>query len=161
MEQGQITKYLSIMEDELDRLKDLSDSYLKNVRTGDEGERHDIIIGDMITSIGRLFAVEMNKKEINLTIERSLDDLKINFNEGFLRQIFINLIYNAIQADAKNIVIYSNEEKSNDIFVEDDGTGIKNPTGKIFSNLSSLPKMTVPVSDYPSARKYSMKISEI
>ena len=125
MESWQVKKYLTIMESELKRLKELSESYLKNISTNDEDERSSIKLTDTLNSISKLFVFEFNKKGIDLSIDNAVSESYVSFNENHLRQILINLIYNAIQADATIIKIYCNPDNKTDIFIEDNGKGIK------------------------------------
>ncbi len=66
-----------------------------------------------------------SEKEINITIDNSLENIEVNSDEEYLTRIFVNLISNAIDAKAKNIKIYSKQNSEDiEIYVANDGSKI-------------------------------------
>jgi signal transduction histidine kinase len=133
METPQIRKYLEIIEGELDRMKELSETYLKNIRANEHGTAQDVDLGELLESIGKLLVFEFNKKQVLFEADASVRGLTVRFNIAYLRQILINLIYNSIEAGSKKIKIYGSSNGSTAVFIEDDGNGIKeNETKHLF-----------------------------
>ncbi len=130
-----VKNYLKIIADDLDRVKDLCESYLaayKNDSQDDNIKDMDLYIS--IQSISDLLKFDLRKKEINLDLDKSVINKKISFNPNKFKQVFLNLFYNSIEANAKNIKIYSVSRKNSlELIFSDDGGGISPvDAGKIF-----------------------------
>jgi signal transduction histidine kinase len=113
-------KYLQTMNDELARIKELTENYLQNFRSSNNN-KIEINTYLLLQSIEILLKHELEKKNINFNIDNNLENFTITFNSMQIRQIFINLIYNSIEAGSKNIKIFSDNAN---IYIEDDGLGI-------------------------------------
>lgn len=126
MEDESIDKYLSIIAKDLDRIKDLSDSFLKSYKR--DANQKDTVsdIYLIAQSVYTLIKFDLMKKEITFTIDKSLLNKKVMIGSYQLRQIFLNLFYNSIEANAGMITIKAvDNDDIIDIYIEDDGDGIK------------------------------------
>ncbi|HPO49313.1 MAG TPA: HAMP domain-containing sensor histidine kinase [Spirochaetota bacterium] len=120
-----IKKYLEIISSDLERVKNLSDAFLKTCKNEviSEDNLSDIYI--QLNSVYDLVRFDLQKKEVKLVIDKSTVNQRINLSPYHIRQIFLNLIYNAIEANAKNILIRGEViNKYLLIFIEDDGDGV-------------------------------------
>lgn len=135
MEKNKINEYLNIMHDEVVKTKKLTESFLKSFKKDNIDNIELINLNDFFNSIIELIGYEINKNNILLTINPDLKKIKVLFNQYKLREIFLNLIFNSIEADSKKIEIY-HEKNDNQlkIFIKDDGTGLsKTCSQKLFT----------------------------
>ncbi len=134
LSQESIKSYLKTIADDLNRVKDLCDSYLSAYKNDSHENLKDIDVYLGIQSVSELLRFDLRKREINLTLHESLINQKIKFDANKFKQVFLNLFYNSIEANAKNIKIYCEHNNDTlDLFFTDDGDGI-NPldSNKIF-----------------------------
>ena len=86
-----------------------------------------INLNDFFYTITELIKYELNKNNISLIINPDLKKVKIFFNPYKLREVLLNLIFNSIEAGAKNINIScTNMDNLLNIFIKDDGIGLPN-----------------------------------
>lgn len=125
MSEESVKKYLEIMDSDLDRIKNLSDAFLKTCKRESVSNNDSSDIYIQLNASYDLIRFDLQKKEVKLTIDKGIVNHRVKLSPYHLRQIFLNLIYNSIEADAKNINI-THDVKNNYlyIFVEDDGNGI-------------------------------------
>lgn len=120
-----IEEYLNIIMDELKRVKHLSESFLNTFRTSGDISKAENNIYEILSTVRELLMFEIQKKGVKITLDDSLLNKKVLFNNYQLRQVFLNLIYNSIEAGSKNIEIYfGKDENQMEIFIKDDGNGI-------------------------------------
>ncbi len=135
MEENKINEYLNIMHDEVVKTKKLTESFLKSFKKDNKENKELINLNDFFNTIIELIRYELNKNNITLTINPELKKMKVLFNLYKLREVFLNLIFNSIEADSKKIEI--NHEVNNNylkIFINDDGEGLsKTGRQKLFT----------------------------
>lgn len=127
MEAGSIPKqeYLSIMKEELDRIEEISSGLLTFVKPATQ--KYEFVnINEIINSVINLFGTEAFKKSIRIEVNISETDNIIYCVKNQIKQVFINLIKNAIEAlDGGNIYIAARRfNKEIKIEVKDNGPGI-------------------------------------
>ncbi|HBD94442.1 MAG: hypothetical protein A2015_06580 [Spirochaetes bacterium GWF1_31_7] len=130
MDKESIIRYLSVIASETDRIKDLAETYLKNFRSGKKGSGEIINLKEIAGSLITLIKPELTKKNGVICIDKSCENTFFYCNNSEFRQILINLIYNALEADAKSITISAQSfVQTVEIFITDDGKGV-DPTVK-------------------------------
>lgn len=126
MKDETVEKYLAIIAEDLERVRSLSDSFLSSCRKDSQSPAESLDIYLLLQSIYELLRFELQKREIKFELDKALLNCKITFPSYKLRQIFINLIYNSIEAGAKKISISGRTKGEHlELFVEDNGEGIK------------------------------------
>ena len=128
-------KYIPILREEIERVLIILQDFLTMTKVKVEKETMDIylLIEDVVDSLKPI----MKNKNIKLDLEIPDSELYIEGDYNRLKQVFINLIKNSVEAipDNKvgNIKIYSKENNDNiEIFIEDNGIGMsKEVLGKI------------------------------
>ncbi len=118
---------LERIDNEVDRLKGLTTELLSYSSGNQEEERKPCDLNTILTEVLTLMRYELNKKHI--TTSENLNELPIlNIDKNKFKQIFINLILNAIQAmDANGQISVSskvNQDKTVIISLCDNGSGI-------------------------------------
>jgi signal transduction histidine kinase len=127
MPDAKIEEYLNIILNELIRVKNLSESFLTTFRTSPNISKLEINIHEIIKSVCELLMFEIQKKGIKIALDDSILNKTVFFNNHQLRQVFLNLVYNSIEAGSKSIEIYSGENENQiEIYIKDDGNGINN-----------------------------------
>lgn len=122
----QNSKYLDIVEEEIERLNKIVVDFLFAVRPL-KFEFSSVDINTLINSLGDFFTEEFNRSGISLRLELSKDLPLINGDERFLRQMFINLLKNAMGAMISGGIIEIKTWLADDflqISIEDTGSGI-------------------------------------
>jgi len=118
--------YYSVIEDELSRIEQISSELLTLAKPHSDNRRnHNIIqlIGDVIV----LLTPQANLKNIEILLRTSREDLYINCENTKIKQVFINLIKNAIDSmeNGGNIFLNVVEVDENiQIQIIDQGSGI-------------------------------------
>lgn len=126
MKDETVEKYFSIIAEDLERVRSLSDSFLSSCKKDSKLPDAPLDSYLLIQSIYELLKFDLQKREIKFELDKGLLNQKILFPSYKFRQIFINLLYNSMEAGAKNISIYGKKERERlEIFVEDNGEGIK------------------------------------
>ena len=120
-------KYIPILREEIERVLIILQDFLTMTKVKVEKEPMDIylLIEDVVDSLKPI----MKNKNIKLDLEIPDSELYIEGDYNRLKQVFINLIKNSVEAipDNKvgNIKIYSKENNDNiEIFIEDNGIGM-------------------------------------
>jgi signal transduction histidine kinase len=120
-----IKEYLNVIADEIGKTKKLTNSFLTSFRKGNDFPVNEFLLNDLFSAINDLLKFDLTKNAIILNIKNGLLMKNVTFNFYKLREVFINLLYNSIEAKAKNIEIFSEEdEKYFNIYFKDDGEGI-------------------------------------
>jgi|GEM_PF-2162886 len=135
MKKEKINDYLNIIDREIIRVRKLAENYLQIFKKDIEPKKELIKIHDALTSIVELLKYDLIKNSISIDIDNSLFNKEILFNNNQFRQVFLNLIYNSIEAHAKNIKISAvTKDNMLNILIIDDGVGIPaDIKNKIFS----------------------------
>lgn len=113
----------------LDIISESSENLIKFVQTYRELSgvarplRKAIILKDLIDNVILLEQEQLSAKNIECRYSTDNIDIKVYADEGQLTQIFINLIKNAIQANASQIKIESGTNTDGDIFVRVSNNG--------------------------------------
>ena len=104
-----VRKYLKLADQELDRIAQITKNTLGFYR--DSGSPSEVNISKMLEEVQALYARKLKFKNITLRADYG-DDIKIVGFPGEIRQIFANLIANAIEAISDNgCLIYSSVER--------------------------------------------------
>ncbi|GIN64122.1 hypothetical protein J27TS8_41150 [Robertmurraya siralis] len=118
--------YYSIIEDELSRIEQISSELLTLAKPHSENRKsHNIV--QIIEEVKLLLTSEANMKNIELLLECTNRELYVCCEDTKIKQVFINLIKNAIDAmeNGGNIILYVMEIKESiQIQVIDQGCGI-------------------------------------
>lgn len=113
----------------LDIISESSENLIKFVQTYRELSgvarplRKAIILKDLIDNVILLEQEQLSAKNVECRYSTDNIDIKVYADEGQLTQIFINLIKNAIQANASQIKIESGTNTDGDIFVRVSNNG--------------------------------------
>lgn len=121
-----VTKYLGIVEEEIERLNKIVVDFLFAVRPI-RLEFHPLSINELVRSLSEFFSREFESSGVVLTIHMAEDLPLIQGDERFLRQMLVNLVKNALTATpAGGTVTISTTEKDEmaEITVVDTGEGI-------------------------------------
>ncbi len=129
-------KYIPILREEIERVLILLQDFLSITTVNIDKESIDIylLIDDVVDSIKPI----LKNKNIDLKLEIPDDELYIDGDYNRLKQVFINLIKNSVEAIPDKhrgiIRIYSNlEEKNVKIYIEDNGEGMSDEVLKKFA----------------------------
>lgn len=113
----------------LDIISESSENLIKFVQTYRELSgvarplRKAIILKDLIDNVILLEQEQLSAKNVECRYSTDNIDIKVYADDGQLTQIFINLIKNAIQANASQIKIESGTNTDGDIFVRVSNNG--------------------------------------
>jgi len=135
IKRDKIKEYLEIISKEVIRTKELSETYLKTFKKDNNDNKRLINIYETIKGVYDLIKFDIEKRGINFFIDDSLLNKDVIFDNNRLRQVFLNLIYNSIESDSQNIILYLIDEKETyEVYIKDDGVGIsKEIEKKIFT----------------------------
>ena len=126
-------RFLDIMDDESKRLNMLINDVLllSSIESEDLMNLELFELDNMINKIERLFEPKLKKKNIRLNIENQIfsenGESKVYLPEGYMRELMINLISNAIKYNKEGgyvNVLFSKDEYNYYIDVSDSGIGI-------------------------------------
>ena len=91
-------------------------------------ELREVALASLLRDIGTTLAVQAHEKNIDLRFASVPDTLKVSADEARLRQIFMNIVGNAIKFTAKGQVIVSIDAPAGspfvDVTVKDTGIGV-------------------------------------
>nr|WP_285874150.1 ATP-binding protein [Halalkalibacter oceani] len=118
--------YYQIIGDELSRIEQISSELLILAKPHSENRRdHNIL--KLITDVKILLTPQSNMKSIEIVIQSCTQEMYVNCEMTKIKQVFINLIKNAIEAMEDGGRIFINLQKVGDaiqIQVIDHGSGI-------------------------------------
>ncbi len=106
MSEDSIAKYFDLISKDLGRVKNLAETFLRTARIEEDDKLtkfSDLYI--QLNGIYDLIRFDLQKREAELVISNKFAGLKTSISPYGLRQIFFNLIYNAIEANATRIEI--------------------------------------------------------
>lgn len=139
-------RFLEIIESESDRLKRLIDDILllSFIENNENMSYDNVSIYDVFMEVHDLTSYIAKSKNINVSYEFSDESIQVLSNRDYVKQIFLNLIDNAIKytQDNKNVnVVVDLEENNIVIKVIDEGVGIpKEDTCRIFERFYRVDK---------------------
>lgn len=130
-------KYVPILREEIERVLILLQDFLSMTKVSVEKESMDIylLIEDVIDD----FKPILKNRNINLSIDIADEELYIEGDYNRLKQVFINIIKNSIEAIPENekgqIKIYTEKVSNNiKIYISDNGIGMSRDVLKKFNN---------------------------
>ncbi len=129
------SKEIAEIENEIKRLTEITNDFLQLGKTVDLNF-NEINLKNFFKEIKNSYRENLEREKINLEI--NCKDLKVKGDETKLKQVFFNLINNSIDAlkdkknDKKIIILCEEKENEINIYVKDNGKGIKNPD-KLFT----------------------------
>ena len=127
---------LNIIAKEVSRLENLLEE-LKQFYQPGALRKEQVDISDLFTEVFLLTKNECEEKRIRTELKKGKEPLLVEGDRDKLKQVFLNLIKNSIEAmkDGGNLSVYSSlSDEIVDIRIEDDGCGIaEGDMDKIFS----------------------------
>ena len=155
-EEGKIDEldmYIDIMTNASIRMQNLVQDLLSFSRIGKfQEEPGEFLIEDIVKDAISASVLEIKESEAN--IEINTNDIKILTCRNIMKQVFINLISNAIKfkKENSNLYIYISAEKNEDgtctIKIKDNGIGIEK---QYFQRIFEPFKKLYPISKYPGS----------
>ncbi|ARK32624.1 ATP-binding protein [Halalkalibacter krulwichiae] len=119
-------KYFSIIENELSRIEQISSELLLLAKPHSENRKNHNIV-QLMNDVKLLLTSQANMKSIEFNLEVPSDEIIVNCEETKIKQVFINLVKNAIEAssDGGNITLAIRKREARvQVQVIDEGTGI-------------------------------------
>ena len=122
-------EYIDIIASESERLSNMSSNILLLTKLENQqivSEKTDFYLDEQIRKCILLLEKEWSRKNIELDLD-NLNEIKNNFNEEMLSQMWINLISNAIKFTPENgKITFSLEENENEVIftIKDNGIGM-------------------------------------
>jgi signal transduction histidine kinase len=131
-----VLEILSMIEQESVRCVELLSSYLDLGRDREEGFQP-VNVGEVVNQAVRLVTSEARKRQCKLEVKLEGDILPVRARPAELRQVFLNLLFNALQAihEGGKILVRAAPQSDDQVSIEviDDGPGIpKEIQAKIF-----------------------------
>ena len=131
------SKYVPILREEIERVLLLLQDFLSLTKVNIEKESMDIylLLEDIIDS----FKPILKSKKIELNLNIPDEELYINADYNRLKQVFMNIIKNSIEAIPENkkglIKIYSKKDKNQiKLYISDNGIGMSEEVFKKFND---------------------------
>ena len=137
MDKDNFSKYKEIIQNEINSSLEILDNYLEYNKLIISKEEIDLNV--LLLDIKKSMKEYLKKKNINLKITMMDDDIYLDADYHKLRQVFLNIIKNSMEAHAKNILIsYDIMFNKVKIKIENDGDNIDYDTiNKIGNNYSN------------------------
>ena len=129
-----LERYIPIIKSEMNRSLDIMDEFLNLKRIKVDKDLLDLSL--LLLDVKRTISLVLKDNNVNVNIPNIDKELIINGDYDKLKQVFINLIKNSYEADARNINI--DIKKNNNylkIKVIDDGIGISKTDLKKIGNI--------------------------
>ena len=118
-----VNKYIPIIRSEMNRALTIMDDFLNLKRLTVQKEIMDLIL--LLEDVGATMNSILSNKNVVLELPKIDDDILIEGDYDRLKQVFVNLIKNAYEANATKIKLEVNVKKDEvEILVIDDGDGI-------------------------------------
>lgn len=118
--------YFTVIEDELSRIEQIASELLTLAKPHSDNRKNYNLI-QLVEDVKLLLTSQTNMKNIEIIIEKNKDKVIVNCDKNKIKQVFINLIKNAIDAmnNGGKICIRINEcKKYVQIEIVDQGKGI-------------------------------------
>jgi PAS domain S-box len=125
-ENPQMSKYLDVVDEEIERLNKIVVDFLFAVRPL-KFEFAPLEINGLIRALAEFLGEELKRAEIHLSLDLAVGLPLISGDERFIRQMLINLVKNAMGAMGSGGLIQIRTRQAEDMIVltvEDTGTGI-------------------------------------
>lgn len=125
-EQSPYKEYISIVQDEIERI-DLIISEFLVLSKPHYKEKDWVNLVQIIEEIAKLFSPQFDNKNIEFSFETDVEEANIYGNKNQLKQVFINLLKNSMEAIQTNGSIQISLSKKDDhyaIIIKDDGCGM-------------------------------------
>lgn len=123
---AQVTKYLDVVDEEIERLNKIVVDFLFAVRPL-KFEFAPLDMNSVVASLAEFLSEELARAGMVLTLELAETLPLIQGDERFIRQMLVNLVKNAMAAMTSGGIIHISTWSANDIVymtVEDTGSGI-------------------------------------
>ena len=139
-------RFLGIIESESDRLKRLIDDILllSFIENNDKMSLDKVSIYEVFKEVYEMTSYMAKSKNINLDYEFNNNEIITLSNRDYIKQVFLNLVDNAIKYTPENRSIKVEVKKENDIItikVIDEGLGIpKDDVDRIFERFYRVDK---------------------
>jgi two-component system, sporulation sensor kinase A len=121
-------KYLAVINEEINRLDRVIKDFLSYAKPQSSSFKA-ININNIIRNTAEFIAQEAKKQEIEINLDLDKDIYEVHGEENQLKQIFLNLLLNSLQAmpDGGKILISSSNKPDGKVYVtlSDTGEGIK------------------------------------
>jgi len=129
-------EYTNVLESELKRIDQIISEYLILAKP-QASTQQQLNIHHLLNEVMILFGPEMNNRQIAVTVHSEASKTEILGEENLLKQLFINLIKNAMEAVSQEGLIQIIIENPNDqnvtIRIKDNGIGMSNDViSKVF-----------------------------
>ena len=133
-DKDKLERYLPIIKNEIDRSLNIMDDFLKLKKISLNKDLMDLSI--LINDVRETTNILLKNNNVNINMPDIDKELIIDGDYDKLKQVFINLIKNAYEADAKNITI-DIKKNSNYLKIKiiDDGCGISKMDLKKIGNV--------------------------
>ena len=130
-----VREFSELLSTEVERLNQVMENYLDIARKPlARAEQTDIV--KVIESVVALIGPQVQKKAVRLSVDLPTQKLLTNMKEVEVRQVFLNLVINALEANTEGgTITISGERRDNNIFIKvsDTGKGIsRDVLSKIF-----------------------------
>ena len=140
-DKDKLERYIPIIKSEMNRSLEIMDEFLnlKRIKINKDLMDLSLLLDDVKKTVGLV----LKDKNVNISINNLDKELIINGDYDKLKQVFINLIKNSYEAEAKNIKI--NIKKNNnylEIKIIDDGIGLSKTDLKKIGNIFYTTKVT-------------------
>lgn len=124
---GEARKLVTAIAAEVDRLSDISETYLKFVRIPRADRQHEDL-GAIVTSVLEFARADLQRAGVESKVEVERDVPEILADEGQIRQAVLNLVRNAREAMAEGgrleVRVYRDVEGNACVRVRDTGPGV-------------------------------------
>lgn len=118
-----VNKYIPIVKSEMNRALTIMDDFLNLKRLTVNKEIMDLML--LLEDVSATMESILSDNNVNLLLPKIDDEILLEADYDRLKQVFINLIKNAYEANSKNIKLYISLKKNKVlIIINDDGDGI-------------------------------------
>jgi len=123
-----VAEHIQLLENEIQRINDVSTSFMKSVQVA-RGQRHPMDLAKTMRHVVQLLEYEATAVQVTLHYQDDVDLPSIVADESQIRQVFINLLLNAIQAQRNGGSVgvsarYDADAAQIRLLVQDNGPGI-------------------------------------
>jgi signal transduction histidine kinase len=125
---AKVAEHIQLLENEIKRINDVSTSFMKSVRVA-RSQRQPMDLAKTIRHAVQLLEYEATAGRVTLHYQDDADLPPIMADESQIRQVFINLLLNAIQAqfDGGSVRVsahYASDAAQIHLLIQDNGPGI-------------------------------------